>query len=681
MKHRPAKWEIFLLLLFIVVACVSCTNSSSFKVSNVLFFTNYPQFSNQDTIAVQADLSDAVLNGIEVPTLNQTKNGFFNFQFKIKNTSPFPQRFYYKIYYQNESYKFNENHPYANENFYGSWIDSDITFMSTTELLPGSEELVVDSFKIAGNPRNELSCFGNNPNQLTLNSSYINKKKNDIRKIPEWIKQVTEKAKDKKIPVEEELYQNALWLINEEMQREKDYNNRWKRNPRMGVYKAVLIVTTGKDLVKIPFEVQNISSKNDSGKFVNPFSFFNPQKISSLTETNFISLPAIRVYTRFDMSKGVYQDIFKMQKSTYPKVAFCATCGDNDTLYRQAQFTQYFHYVNKDFLLHNIPVKADVVGQDISRSDYALWKKQYEHSNQAIKDYVKVSEFPCKTVNVNAQKNKLLLINPASPEGEFRKEHVGVNTRIGFTYGKFIAKIKFPKQLSKDNVWNGLTNAFWLLFQGDGEWNKRRICDAKVGYIEKNLPDEEASLSKSKKSICYSEIDFELLKEIPYWPKTSYEKSNVQFKTEDGTANKNIMVCCTNWDMACHMPKKYNIGAQNETVDGNNYLVHRWNYFYKALTAKIPIDHDEIYANDYYYFEIEWLPQRIVWKIGSEKNKLKTICVMTDEFSSIPNNQMVMVFTQEWHNQEWWPTAPFKQNFIPYPAKDIVGEILDVEVE
>ena len=54
---------------------------------------------------------------------------------------------------------------------------------------------------------------------------------------------------------------------------------------------------------------------------------------------------------------------------------------------------------------------------------------------------------------------------------------------------------------------------------------------------------------------------------------------------------------------------------------------------------------------------------------------------MTDEFSSIPNNQMVMVFTQEWHNQEWWPTAPFKQNFIPYPAKDIVGEILDVEVE
>lgn len=130
---------------------------------------------------------------------------------------------------------------------------------------------------------------------------------------------------------------------------------------------------------------------------------------------------------------------------------------------------------------YNIPVKADVVGQDISRIDYALWKKQYENSNQAIKDYVKVSEFPCKTVNVNAQKNKLLLINPASPEGEFRKEHVGVNTRIGFTYGKFIAKIKFPKQLSKDNVWNGLTNAFWLLFQGDGEWNKRRICDAKVG--------------------------------------------------------------------------------------------------------------------------------------------------------------------------------------------------------
>ncbi|HRH63568.1 MAG TPA: hypothetical protein PLI68_09610 [Bacteroidia bacterium] len=681
MIQQQLKWEAFLFLLFLLVVCSSCSNQHSFVVSDVQFLTNYSSYKDQDTLAIQVDLQDAVLNGIEIPTVRQTKNGFFNFKFTIKNTSSFPQRFYYKIYYQNESYKFEETQRFADENFYGSWLDANVTFLPTTELLPGAEELVVDSFKIVGNPRNELSCLGNDPAKFILNTPFIEKKKNDIRRIPEWMEQVKEKAKAKKIPLDEELYQNALWLINDEMQREKTYNNRWKRNPRMGNYRIVLVITAGKDLAKIPFAVQSINSKNDSGKFVNPFSFFIPKNTIQLTETQIVNAPVLQVKTRFDFSKGIYEDVFKMGKSDYSKTAYCSTCGDADSLYKYAQFTQYFHYVNKDFLLRNIPIKADVVAQNISRNDYASWLKQYDKSNKLIKNYVCTTDFPCKTIKVDQQNKKLVLINPASPEGEFRKEHVGVNTRIGFTYGKFIAKLKFPKQLSKDNVWNGLTNAFWLLFQGDGEWNKRRICEADIGYIEKHLPDVESSLSKSKKSICYSEIDFELIKETPYWPKTSYKNSNTTFKTEDGTANQNIMVCCTNWDMACHMPKKFDIGARNVTVDGNTYLFHRWDHFYKALTAKIPVEHDEIYANDYYYFEIEWLPQRIVWKIGSEKNKLKTICVMTDEFTSIPNNQMVMVFTQEWHNQEWWPTAPFKQNFIPYPAKDIVGEILDVEVE
>ena len=449
----------------------------------------------------------------------------------------------------------------------------------------------------------------------------------------------------------------------------------------MGCYKILLVITSGRDLVKIPYDVQDISSKNDSLGFVNPFSFFTGKKTAELSETKLLYAPVVMVKTKFDMGSGVYEDVFKMGKSNYSKENYCSSCGDNDSLYKKAQFAQYFHYVNKDFLLRNIPVTADVVGDNVGIAKYNEWINKYDNSNALVKNYVCTSDFPCKTVKSDAVNNKLLLINPASPQGVFRKEHVGVNTRIGFTYGKFIAKVKFPKQLSKENVWNGLTNAFWLLFQGDGEWNKRRVCDADIGYLEKNLPDVEASLSQSKKSICYSEIDFELLKETPYWPKTSYKKTNAVFQTEDGTLNNNIMVCCTNWDMACHMPKKFDIGARNVDVDGNTYLFHRWDHFYKALTSKIPVSHEELYKNDYFYFEIEWLPTKIIWKIGPEKNKLRTICAMKDEFSSIPNNQMVMIFTQEWHNQEWWPTAPFKQNFIPYPSKDIVGEILEVDVE
>lgn len=681
MSRQTTNWKKNLLYFLICIIFSACSPTGSFELTDVTFLSNYKKYTGQDSIQITCDLTDAVLNGIEVPTIRQTDNGFFNFSFRLKNTSSFPQRFYYKIYYQNESYKFPDDHTFSDENFYGSWQDAEVNFMPTTELLPGDEELVLDSFKINGNPRNESSCFGSDPNKFILNTPFIEKKKNDIRHIPEWMEQVKEKAKNAKIPLEEELYQNALWLINDEMQREKTYNNRWKKNPRMGNYKIMLVVTCGKDLVKIPYSVQNIAAKNDSGKFVNPFSFYVPKNLATLTETKLFFAPVIQVKTKFDLGSGVYEDVFKMGKSDYSKANYCSSCGDADSLYKQAQFAQYFHYVNKDFLLRNIPITADVVGDNISRSDYFKWMKEFENGSNLVKNFVCTSDYPCKTVIPDKLSNKLTLINPATPPGEFRKEHVGVNTRIGFTYGKFIAKLKFPKQLSKDNVWNGLTNAFWLLFQGDGEWNKRRICDADIGYLEKSLPDVEASLSKSKKSICYSEIDFELLKETPFWPKTSYNNSNTTYKTEDGTANRNIMVCCTNWDMACHMPKKFDIGAKNFTVDGNTYLFHRWDHFYKALTAKIPVDHDEIYENNYYYFEIEWLPQRIIWKIGSEKNKMKTICVMTDEFSSIPNNQMVMIFTQEWHNQEWWPTAPFKQNFVPYPSKDIVGEILSVEVE
>ena len=69
------------------------------------------------------------------------------------------------------------------------------------------------------------------------------------------------------------------------------------------------------------------------------------------------------------------------------------------------------------------------------------------------------------------------LINPGNKDrmSNPRKESVGVKTRVGFTYGKFRGKIKFPSQLNKSGVWSGITNAFWLIYQSEQEWNKRRI--------------------------------------------------------------------------------------------------------------------------------------------------------------------------------------------------------------
>ncbi|MFZ4613119.1 MAG: hypothetical protein ACOYNH_05500, partial [Bacteroidia bacterium] len=79
--------------------------------------------------------------------------------------------------------------------------------------------------------------------------------------------------------------------------------------------------------------------------------------------------------------------------------------------------------------------------------------------------------------------------------------------------------------------------------------------------------------------------------------------------------------------------------------------------------------------------QIEWKPGEIIWRIGPDKNKLKEIGYMNDNYSSIPNNQMVLLVTQEYHQSSWWPPIPFKQEFIPYPKNDIIGKVFSVEVE
>jgi len=60
---------------------------------------------------------------------------------------------------------------------------------------------------------------------------------------------------------------------------------------------------------------------------------------------------------------------------------------------------------------------------------------------------------------------------------------------------------------------------------------------------------------------------------------------------------------------------------------------------------------------------------------------LKVVAYIDANYTAIPNNQMVVVVTQEWHYADWWPNTPFKQDFIPYPKKDLVGKILEIEIE
>jgi len=653
-----------------------------FKVEGFDPLVNYDQKQSDTLYTINADLSDAVLNGIEVPTKKQTTNGYFVFSFKVKNKSSDIKKYYYKIFYQNESYKFNDTASLSLENFYGSWENGYYTFKATKILEPGEETMIKDSFKIVGNPRNEIKYFGADPEKYIAIEDSIKSKIAFVRSVPGWMKTCTEKAKELGTTIDEQIYLNALWGINYEKQRMKDVNNRWKRNPRMGNYEFMLVVTSPEDIGKIPMRIRDIQKQDSAGRFLNPFGYFLLGKGKDLTNTYvLLSQKKLKVLSKLDLGSGIYVDKLGINKSKFSLESLNASCYNSPELYKQAQFTQYFHNIDKDFTVYNIPEIRDVTGENFTKGEYEELRSKYNDKKTRAELYVSTSDYPCRTVVSDKTNKKLLMMVPAAEPGKLKKEHVGLSSRVGFTYGKFRAKIKFPKMLSKDNVWNGITNAFWLLFQEDAEWNLRRDCNAKIGYIPRSEPDNETALGKSKRTVTYSEIDFEIVKESQYWPKSSYTNNMSPYKTDDPYNNDDIMVTCTNWDMACQEPKGFSFGAKDFKIDGNNYTLHRWNPYYRALSAKIPVKHDEIFDKPYYYFEIEWQPEKIVWKIGPEKDKLRVICVMDKGASSIPNNQMILMFTQEWHNEEWWPTAPYKQNFIPFPKKDIIGEILEIEIE
>lgn len=675
---RNCSQSIFLFIVFAILLS-SCKDNSNYSVESFDPLVNYNQKKNDSIYTIKTDLSNAILYGIEIPTVKQLPNGKFLFSFKLENSTGTAQRFFYKLYYQNESYKFDNDSLLASENFYGSWTEADREFKPTEVI--DDEITLLDSFKIVGNPRDEKIYYGTDPEMVKLSDTMITRYINTVKFLPEWHNSAIMKAKDNGIPLDEQIYLEALWGINNDFQSQTNYNNRWKRNPRMGNYKFMLVVCNSEDLGEIADEAKNISKKDSNDRFVNPFSYFLTGKGSKLKSTKIIlSEKILSVSTKMDLDKGIYVDRLTANKTNINTSLYSNTCGESDKLYHDAQFAQYFHHINKNWEFVNIKKTMNVVDENLTREQYKNLISDYSKSKDFVHTYASATDCPCKTVKTNTHNKSISIINPGNTGGLYKKEHVGIKSRVGFTYGKWRAKIKFPKNISKDNVWNGLTNAFWLLFQSENPWNVRRICNSNIGYIPKHVPDNIESVKESKPQINYSEIDFEILKESQFWTQSTYGKGT-NFPKEDASANNNIIICCTNWDMACQQPKGFFFGAKDYVVDEKKYSFGRWDYFSKLITSKVSAPHAEVFNDDFYYFEIDWQPTRIIWRIGKDKNNMKEICRMNDQMTSIPNNQMIMLLTQEFHYQEWWPTAPFLQNYIPFPKNDLEGKLLEIEIE
>lgn len=589
---------------------------------------------------VELDYSDAKESGFIIPTGRQIKDGFFLLEFKIKNTGKTPKKFAYKIYYQNETYKFPERDEIDSakqsencwENFYGSWEEVTKTF-AETEMIPPDDDFhkVTDRFRIVGNPRNESRYYS------------------------------------------------------------KEHNERWKRNPRVGNYSFLIVVTIPENIIQntIPDYLQNIGLRKDL-TFVNPFFYFLYGAGKETKNTLIQQFPYfLKVIARPDPGGGIYINPNQYaEKPPYKTIS--DLCGHDSNLYRTAPFEQFIHYVDASTKMNHIPVIEDVLKDNYSRVDYN-WNKQFYRQDELITVMPTTAPRPCETVISDPVNHKILIRNPKAEFGKWQKQNVGIVTRHGMTYGKWTVKCKLTELLNRNNMWNGITNAIWLITQDGSEWNYRRDC-TKEGYMATYWGGDS---DKRVKNVGYSEIDFEILKTVPYCPswllppvynqgivdQHRLENWNVPFPEEILSDDNKIVVACTNWDMACWQPVDFHDGCWPVSYQDQTFWAHRWDKKYRALTEKVMERDDELFGTPYYYFQIDWRPTEIIWRIGPSKEKLRVVGYMDYKVTSIPNNQMLMIITQEFHNTKWWIGSPYSQDNIPFPENDLPGEIYELTIE
>ena len=584
------------------------------------------------TVSLDMDLENAVNDGIYIPSTQQTDDGLFHFRFIAPKKG-----MYYKIYYQNESYKFPDTSALAAENFYGSWEDVTIGFK------PVDRWIVRDALRIVGNPRDERICYGSEALEDWGVRNRINAQVQEIRNDKQWYGAVVQKAIDNHISIEDQLYIDAVWMAGQNLSKDA-VNQRWKRNPRAGTYRFMLVLCDEEGLAEIPDYIQFIGQANENGCFVNPFGWF-------------------------EMHPSKHIRVVKSGRMLKTRAVIDAT-----------MFEQFFSHVSQQYTLRNIPVIKDVVGEDpYTREEYEANKTKFD-STQLQMNYPVVSDQPGTTVKVAPDGSYITLINPASTEGRLRKESTGIRSLIGFTYGKFRGKIKFPVMLNDENLWNGLTYAFWLIYSDGGLWNQRRPNFVNGGYIPKWDDTEQPQRTPYHP---YSEIDIEIVKASKFWPWEYYRwsRSDRENCEEDAKLNNDVMFCCTNWDLASTEPPQFRGGLDTIVYDkDHSYEVMRWYPNYKALTSRTPMP-NSVFKENWYYYEIEWRPTEIIWRLGPDPKHMEVMGYIDDQHSSIPNNQMKCIVTQEYHYSEWWPPIVWEQGLIPYNKTDIEGRVYEVVVE
>ncbi|WP_143437144.1 LamG domain-containing protein [Hymenobacter mucosus] len=542
----------------------------------------------------------------------------FNCRLTIANTSE-RDTLFYALFYQNESYAFEPGHPRDDENFYGTWGYDE-------GKQPGFRKIAVPrraggttlqaGVRLRGNPRNE-SLFMDAPA--------------GSRPLPDG-------------PDDENLY------------------GRWKRPPRMGRYRFMLVVTT--DTSEIDFYARDCHRRRSDGHYLNPFTYFLGRSFA---------------HTVVQVADEQLQIYMRPPKLGAPLPArdwrMPATAEQMEASFRYSSFG--------GAKMPNVPVVADVNNNSFTPAAYNRLKHQFDPTTLPV---VTVGD-DGPTASV-ADSGRIQLINPAADPADPHKYDASVRTLFGFTYGRFRARIRFPQIVNSAGVWNGISPAFWLFSAAGEPWNSLNR-DYRGGFCT----DDERAF--------FSEIDIEIFKAqcIRYrnYRNDGYEgraRHRRRWLREGGAFQDescdSIVIGCNNFDyMRQDIPHLVNGAAatppcgangNDEPIvyEGKTYRLHR-DGASTALSTRVVLSSTELFSPHDTWYEIEWRPTEIIWRIGPDENHLRVIAYMSDQYTVVPNTLMHVILAQH-----WLPTNdyhPYFQENIPYPAFPIRGEILEFSVE
>lgn len=622
---------LLLPLTLLLAACGQEPGHPGTAVEHFEVLTNWGLEAGNGVKTIDMDYSDALDSGFVLPSARQAEGGRFIFSFQVTDPLGEGRAFRYKLYYRNESYKMEETradgsqHPLAEENFYGSWESAAEGFRLTRRTSGADALQVTDSFRIHGDPRDE--------DRFVVDG---------VRK-------------------------------------------RWARNPRTGEYAFLLVVVPDDAFTSAAFPeaVVHINHKQN-GHFIEPWWYFlHGPGAHAPQVTVLLAKQRLKVTAKPPLGKGIWVD----EDHGLDTAAYGDACGRSETLRKQAPFQQFIHYVDPSTRFSNIPLIADVLGNQYTPEGHDF-NRAFFPGDKMVSLTPMTTKVPCETVRSNPENNTIEIRNPASTTGNLRKENVGVRSRSGLMYGKWSVKCKLTPLLNDSDMWNGLTNAIWLIYQG-APGNHRRTC-AKDGYMSDYYGGDAV---KRVPSVDYAEIDFEILKTPLYCPDATFpplrpqqvavpgNRANWQRPPGDGIPKGIITVACTNWDMACHDPVDFGAGCRPIAHEGHEFLSHRWDDNYRAITQKRYERDAELFRGDHYWFQIDWRPDQVIWRIGPELDQLREVGYMDSTVTSISDVQMQLIVTQEFHNTKWWPGSPYDQGFIPFAAKDYTGVIQEVVIE